>query len=355
MKQKEPSLEPFFNQSVDGLCIADHTGHFVKVNPAFSQLLGYSEVELKSRPIFSFIHPEDLELTSEHREKLMDGQPLVNFENRYLSKSGQVVWLYWTSIPVQEEKLIYAIAKDITHIKKLEQERAIHLHRLSRSNERLKRQNYTTSHDLRAPLNNMLSLVHLIDKEKVHDSQTLEILDLIKQSAEGLKNTMTGQLDTYKMEELVGEPLETVDFEVVFKKVLNSISAMILRAGAQCTTDFSALPSVRFKTDYLESIFLNLMTNALKYARPGIPPRIIIRTEVRDGIQTLHFSDNGLGMDMEKIGHNIFKLNERFHDKADSHGVGLYLVHNQITGLGGTIAVESKVNQGTTFTITFAR
>ena len=67
----------------------------------------------------------------------------------------------------------------------------------------------------------------------------------------------------------------------------------------------------------------------------------------------LIYTDNGLGFDMEKVGGLIFKLNQKFHGNEDSKGVGLYLVHEQVTSLGGSIEVDSQVNQGTTFTIRF--
>lgn len=115
-----PQLEPFFDQSMDCLCIADYDGYFVNINPAFIKLLGYTEEELGSKLISEFIHPEDRELTAAYREKIKNNVPLVDFENRYVCKSGAIVWLNWTSIPQENEQLIYAIAKDITHTKRLE-------------------------------------------------------------------------------------------------------------------------------------------------------------------------------------------------------------------------------------------
>ena len=103
----------------------------------------------------------------------------------------------------------------------------------------------------------------------------------------------------------------------------------------------------------MESIFLNLITNSIKYARPSIPPEITITTVQENGEKKLIYSDNGRGFDMKKVGGLIFKLNEKFHGNEDSKGVGLYLVHEQITSLGGSIELDSQVDQGTIFTIRF--
>lgn len=347
----EPRLEPFFEQSMDFLCIADYKGYFVKINPAFMELLGYTELELKSKLISEFMYPEDRELTEAYREKLQDNVPLVNYENRYVTKSGKIVWLQWTSIPRESEQLIYAIAKDITHKKKLEKERIFHLKQLSKVNKKLRHQNYSAAHDLRSPLNNLLSLINLIDVNKVDDVDIRELLNLIKLSSEGLKDSMDAYLDSYKDGEKPNK--EKVNFKKVFDKVQISISSLVQRAGVTFHINFKDMPTIYFKNMYMESIFLNLVTNSIKYARPGVPPVIKITTIQQGEEKKLIYSDNGLGFDMEKVGSLIFKLNEKFHGKEDSKGVGLYLVHEQVTSLGGSITVDSKINSGTTFTISF--
>jgi len=114
-------LEYFFEVAPDLLCIAGFDGYFKKINPAVCKVLGYSEEELFALPIHNFIHPEDKERTAEKRIALLEGRSLLNFENRYLSKDGAVVWLSWTSVPIRKDSLVFAIAKDITYRKQLEE------------------------------------------------------------------------------------------------------------------------------------------------------------------------------------------------------------------------------------------
>lgn len=318
------------------------------------QLLGYSEEELHSKLICDFIYEEDKERTAFYRQSLKNNRPLVNFENRYVCKSGEHVWLHWTSIPVENEQLVYAIAKDITHKKKLETERTSHLGHLSKLNQELKQLNYTTSHDLRSPLNNMLSLFDLIDFDNINDEGTLEILSFIKLSAEELKTSLNSNIDVLKQNDILKEERETVNFKKVFQKVQNSISALIQKANTQFQIDFSGLENIPFNAAYMESIFLNLITNSIKYAKPDVSTVISISTSKKNGENIFHYSDNGLGFDMEKVEHRIFKLNQTFHDNEDSKGVGLYLVHSHVTSFGGSISVESEINKGTTFTIKFS-
>jgi len=123
-KTAEPStfdLEYFFDLSPDLLCIAGYDGYFKKINPAVSATLGYSNEELMSAPINSFVHPADKERTAQRRDGLRKGEALLRFENRYLAKDGTAVWLSWTSIPIERDRLVFAIAKDITYRKQFEE------------------------------------------------------------------------------------------------------------------------------------------------------------------------------------------------------------------------------------------
>ncbi|TCJ12660.1 PAS domain S-box protein [Flaviaesturariibacter flavus] len=122
LKTSDFDISSFFERTPDLVCIAGRDGYFKKVNNAVAAKLEYSEEELFSQPIATFIHPDDRERTGAKREKLLAGETLTNFQNRYLAKSGKVVWLQWTSVYFPEQEVVFAIAKDITEKKILEQE-----------------------------------------------------------------------------------------------------------------------------------------------------------------------------------------------------------------------------------------
>lgn len=347
------SLEPFFNLSMDLLCIAGFDGYFKRVNPALIQLLGYTEEELFSRQIREFIHEEDRDMTARYRDNLKNNVPLVNYENRYVTKSGDIIWLHWTSIPLEGENLVYAIAKNITHKKSLEKERIEHLIDLVNKNLELKQLNYTTSHDLRSPVNNLLSIFGFLDIDKIDDPEILETLDYMRRATEGLNKSLNKYVDLLSKKDASELELEEVDFKKVLKQVKLSISSLLNNANVTFNVDFSGLTGVQHNVSYMESIFLNLLTNSIKYARPDVAPVISITSRISEGNKQLVYTDNGLGFDMEKFGNKIFGLNQKFHHNGDSKGVGLYLVYSHINSLGGSIAVESEVNKGVTFTITF--
>jgi light-regulated signal transduction histidine kinase (bacteriophytochrome) len=196
-------------------------------------------------------------------------------------------------------------------------------------------------------------MLNLINLDKINDEDTLEVLRYVRISAEGLNTSLNAYIDAFKKFDMPDENMEQVQFDAIFRKVRNAISALLQRAGAVFRISFTALESIPYNAAYLESIFLNLITNSIKYSRPGVSPVISIVTDNANGEKTFTYTDNGRGFDMKKVGHLIFGLNQKFHGNEDSKGVGLYLVYSHVTNLGGCISVDSKVNQGTTFTIRF--
>jgi PAS domain S-box-containing protein len=118
-KMTEEELAQIFSMSLDMICIADiNTATFIKVNPAFTEVLGYSEEELLKKPFFDFIHPDDIDETlTIIEQKLQKVSKVINFENRYRCKDGTYRWLSWVSHPNTEKGVTFAVARDITEWK----------------------------------------------------------------------------------------------------------------------------------------------------------------------------------------------------------------------------------------------
>lgn len=346
-------LEHFFESSVDMLCIANYEGYFVDVNPAFLNLMGYTKEELRSRKINEFVFEEDKDATQKIRESIHGNEQLISFQNRYVNKSGNVVWLSWSAVPVEEDQLVYAIAKDITHEQQLRSDRIREMAKLKHINEDLVRLNYTTSHDLRSPVNNLLSLFEILDFSKIKDEDTIQLLRYMEISAKGIKESLERYLDLMTHAGTTADNLTEIFFEETLSTTTETLSSLLNSSKTQIISDFSLCKSVHFNKDYLQSIFLNLITNSIKYARPGISPVIKISSRIKYGHKELIYKDYGQGFDMEQNGDKIFGLHQRFNTAQEGKGVGLYLIHNQLTSLGGSITVDSTLNKGATFSITF--
>lgn len=353
MNNFDYKYERFFELSPDLLCIAGFDGYFKKINPAVSKTLGYTSEELYSRPINDFVFCADKKSTQLARNELIKSQPLYNFENRYRTKNGEIVWLSWTSLPVEDDKLVFAIAKNITHKKIQEAERSSLLTKLTKVNNDLKQLTYTTSHDLRSPVNNVLAVLDLIDLSKINNQEATELLNILKLSGEYLKESMDNYVDALSEKHNMLANIEEVDLNESLNNVIKSISSLVETSRIDIRSDFSKLDKIKFNKAFMSSVFLNLITNSIKYSKPGQQPVVTIQSEKTEGKSQLIFADNGLGFDMDKVKDKIFGLHQKFHNHNDSKGIGLYLVHNHITSLGGKISVESKINEGAKFTMLF--
>lgn len=176
---------------------------------------------------------------------------------------------------------------------------------------------------------------------------------MLKESTENLKGTLDNYVDRLDQKNILNIHAGEVDLHECLDEVLRSLRSLIFNSKAKIHIDFSACKSVKFDKTYLESVFLNLLTNSVKYAKPDHVPVISISSKIENGIKQLIFADEGQGFDMDKVKDRIFGFNQKFHDHADSKGIGLYLVYNHIISLGGKIAIESKINEGARFTISF--
>jgi PAS domain S-box-containing protein len=345
----EHDFRQFFELSADLCFIAGFDGYFKKVNHAVCETLGYTEEELYARPIDSFVFESDQEATIRSRQRVLKSETLFHFENRYVTKQGEIVWLSWTSKGIPSVQRVFAIAKNVTHRKRLEFEQAALLADLQQANHDLKQLGLVASHDLRSPVSSLIMAFDLIDLDTLPAGETRDLIGMLKESGHNIHLSLSRYLDMLTDASSQGSTVKEVNLATCLGLIRKSIANLLERANATINVDFSEAESVRFHRSSLESIFLNLITNSVKYARPGVPPVITIRSSPG----TLVFSDNGRGLDLEHVRDRLFGLNQTFHDNPDGKGVGLYLVKRQLERLGGSISVQSTVGEGTTFTLEF--
>lgn len=353
MNQQPFKYELFFEMSPDLLCIAGYDGYFKKINQAVATTLGYSFEELYARPINDFVHPDHKELTEKARDELRRSKPLYSFENRYLTKGGETVWLSWTSMPIESEGVIFAIAKNITDKKRVEADRNALLAHLTQRNKDLVKLNYAGSDDLTSSIHSFLALLELVDLSRVTDTETRQLLELLQYVGGKVSTTLDSHANNLAERTRQETQLEETNFQKCLDEVLQSMATVIHTSKSTILADFSKLPVIRFNNSYLKSIFLNLVTNAIKYARPGQLPVISIYSENHAGRKQLIVSDNGAGFDAGKVKDEIFRWPQKFPNPVNATGIGLYLVYSHVSALGGEIEIDSKRGEGTKIVITF--
>ncbi|HPH47480.1 MAG TPA: sensor histidine kinase, partial [Chryseolinea sp.] len=139
----------------------------------------------------------------------------------------------------------------------------------------------------------------------------------------------------------------------VIKKVLKTLESEIHHVKATINKKVDRSETILSLRPYVESIFYNLISNALKYRHSQRALSIDISTNRTAQFLEITISDNGLGIDLSKYGDQLFNLYKRFHLHVEGKGLGLYLVRTQIEALGGRIEVQSEIDKGTQFTLFF--
>jgi PAS domain S-box-containing protein len=357
LRSSEDKYRTLVEQASDGIVICNRDLRFIQANSAALTLLGYTKEELNDLhlPDILVIAKADAALRF---QELQTGHALLS-ERVAKRKDGSVF-----AIEIHSNKLpngnYLGFVRDITERKNQETEkekraaeREMLIYELTNTNRELKQFSYITSHNLRAPVTNMIAISRLIDITTIPDPETRQLIQGFTTSTRQLNETLDDLIKILIIKESTTQLLETVAFEEVFQHIRNSILFIIEKAGAVIRTDFSACREISYNRSYMESIFMNLITNSIKFAYPGRAPEINIYTEIVDGQPRLIFKDNGSGFDMAKIKDRLFGLHQRFHSHPDSKGVGLYLIHSQITSLGGSIEAHSEVGAGTMFIVRF--
>lgn len=347
-----------FNNAVSLSAIAGFDGYFRRLNPMWFKLLGWNEQEMLSSAIYEFIHPDDITPTKKAMQHIAKGNHLHTFENRYRCKDGSYKWLLWSSASDAKRELIYASAVDITERKKFENELLVSTKNLKKASAELQQQNnqlnefaHIISHNLRSPVGNIQALISLVNESSSKEEYAL-IFEKLKNTSQSLRNTLNDLLETLSVREGQSEK-NTLKFEDAFVRVRHDLEGEILSCNASVIFDFKDCTHIDYSKTYLESILLNLISNALKYRSPVRLPKIQVTTFVKNNRKILRVSDNGLGIDLDRHGEKVFGFKKTFHENSDARGIGLFLIKTQIETLGGTISVESKEGTGTTFTVTF--
>lgn len=326
----------------------------VYVNNAFTKMTGYLPAEVIGQTP-RLLQGEDTqrsELDKVHYA-LTHWEP-VEVEIINYKKDGTPFWVNFSIFPLADETGWYthwiSIQRDITARKRSEEKQILLTAELTAKNKDLQQFSFIASHNLRAPLANLVALLRILEKDDLNTDYNRGIIEKFETSTAQLDQTLQDLIDIITIQKNVNITREAVNIEEVYSTVTNSIQSLINDADALIRTDFNT-ETINFNKVYLESIMLNLFTNAIKYRDPERPLTINVTTRNEAGYLVLGFADNGLGIDMERYGDRIFGLYQRFHSSTDGKGMGLFIVNSQVRALGGKIEIESEVNKGTRFDV----
>ncbi|MFC5047821.1 PAS domain-containing protein [Aquimarina hainanensis] len=285
----------------------------------------------------------------------MNGTPF-NTEIKMITANERVFWARAIGKPIYNKKKeivgIRGVFQDIDEVKRKELQLKKSLNTITSQNSRLLNFAHIVSHNLRSHTSNLSLLVQLIEDIKDPEEKN-SLIHEIRNISESLNTTIAHLNEIVAIQNNKHQEKKKVNFIDTYDVVMNGIKHLIAEHNAEIYTDFSQLDGVSFLPAYLESVFLNLITNAIKYRHPDRNPVIKIKSFLDEGNMSLEFTDNGSGIDLHKAGDKLFGMYKTFHDHKDAVGIGLFLTKNQIEAMDGRINVESIVGKGTTFIIEF--
>lgn len=210
---------------------------------------------------------------------------------------------------------------------------------------------YKSSHDLKAPIENLNSLLEMLEKEKVGGSNYDTILKNAKRSTSKLKTTVSALSEFNKIREQLGTRKEQLKFDVVLKEVLGKLIGDIKEANVTLRKDFSGCPQVYYPSPHLRSILFQLISNAIKYRDPSKKTLVDIKSQVVNGKTILMIRDNGLGFDSIKYSEEMLAPFVRLHSHNEGTGLGLHIVKTILDYHHGTIRIESEPRKGAKFVL----
>ncbi|MBX0331812.1 PAS domain S-box protein [Pontibacter sp. HSC-14F20] len=347
------------SKTTNGVIITNNQLEIEWVNEAFSNVTGYTLEEVAGMRPSDFLANSDIDPRELAwvREQLAMGVPMRK-EMLSHKKNGEMIWADVTISPIandkgQIEKHVY-IHTDITE-RKLDQEQLLKTtEHLYHQNQDLQQFNYIVSHNLRAPVANLIGLSSVLQKLDPNSARFMQGVQNLETCARRLDDVIS---DLNKILAVRSANLqaahEMVSLSEVAIEVVHSLQHLLNLSGGRVVLNLKEDDLLFANRAYIYSILHNLVSNAIKYKSAHCDLLIELNSvRIKNSLQ-LSIKDNGSGMDLEVVKPHLFQLYKRFHSGPDGKGIGLYLVKMQMNAIGGEIEVESKPEQGTTFTLYF--
>lgn len=359
LEKSRATIDSLFQSSNIGYLFMDTTYTVLSFNTIMSAWVLYETGNKLKKGIKypELLHGERQQRAKSAFERALTGQrieyeaPGSTFENQ------QALWFYISINPVRHsDNSIIGISLtciDITERKQAELELQQIANEIIQRNKDLEQFAYIVSHNLRSPLSNIMGAANVMQYEDISDSDKQRLLQGIYTSTKKLDDVVVDLNKILQVSRNISENRQNVVLSTMIDDIKTSINHLIEAEKAQIISDFTEGNVLFTLKSYLHSIFINLITNSIKYRRPNVAPVITIQGKNTGKGFSIVFADNGIGIDTNKYKDRIFGLYRRFHETAEGKGLGLFMVKTQVETLGGKITVESEVNVGTTFTIVF--
>lgn len=356
----------------DHVYVKDVEGRFILDNVAHREMYGpKTEGTTTGRTVFDYYSAADAERFDEDDHRVIEtGDGLFNQEEARIQEDGSELWIQTTKVPLRDTDGsvigLVGISADITDRKIAEVQLLRFAAQLESSNSELQNFASVASHDLQEPLRKIQAFSDRLRTKcgKMLSAQGLDYLDRMQNAAQRMQVLIQ---DLLKLSRITSraQPFEQCDLNEVVKAVLSDLEITIEQKRAK--VEVGDLPTLEADPVQMRQLFQNLISNALKFQKPGDRPEVVIEGriyEVRERnagevaipgqrICKVVVRDNGIGFD-PKFGDQIFVVFQRLHSRSEYEGTGIGLaVCRKITDRhGGSIVAKSAEGQGAAFIVT---
>ena len=359
LAESEAELSHIFNLSPDMLCTANAQGYLTRTNATWQRVLGYPEVELLSTPFLAFVHPDDQQATLAELERLARGEVTFGFTNRYRTVDGHYRWIEWHAQADTSAGVIYAVARDQTERRLLEQQL-----RQAQKMDAIGQLAGGVAHDF----NNILTAIHgftefALERVAAGDPVERDLREVVK--ACDRASTLTRQLLAFSRKQMLAA--EVLDLGVVVNRMTAMLARIIGEDIALSIRSAPGLGVIHADRGQIEQVLLNLAVNARDAMPSGGKLAIeVANVELDDMFISRHpgsaagphvalaVSDTGCGM-TEEVKSRMFEPFFTTKEAGKGSGLGLSTVYGIIKQSGGSIWVYSEVGVGSSIKIYLPR
>lgn len=345
----------FIAEAPQAIAMLDRELHYLAASEKWLDDYGLRGQEILGRNHYE-LFPEINEEWKAIHQKSLEGETLQRDEDLFLRKDGSKQWIRWVVKPWRrsDQRIggLIMSTEDITSKKQAQEQQKRHLEQQKTQNDRLTNFAYIVSHNLRTHSSNIQVLFKYLLKEQpaLRDS---EFTPLIQEASGNLSQTIEN-LDLLVSQGLTDTPRTmVVDLRESAQKAITNVAALALEANVSLHNEIEADRSVEVIPAYLDSLLDNLLSNAIKYRSKKRTAQVHLSSRLEAEEILLSIEDNGIGIDLDAQGEALFALRSTLVESEEAHGVGLYIVKNQIESMGGKIHVDSTLGEGSTFTLHF--
>lgn len=352
IKESEHMFSTLFYKSPVMKAIAEtSTGKYIEVNEAFADFVEHTKENIIGKTALElnmFVHPEERKKIMKRVEK--DGF-VRNVETEANSANGTIRWVSASidKINLSGKDCYLLVAIEITQRKLIEEKIIKRTEQLKKSNEEIEAFSYSVSHDLRGPLRGIIGFAAVLEEDygSKLDDEARRITAVIKKNTIKMANLIDDLL-TFSRLGRQGITKTQIDTQRMVEEIIADLN--IKNDEHSITWEMRSLPDAYGDINTMRQVWINLISNAVKYSRKITQPHIEIGSFRHEGQTSFFIKDNGVGFDI-KYKNKLFKVFQRLHNanEFEGTGVGLAIVEKIISRHGGKVWAEAEIGKGASF------